>query len=256
MRRYVFLFRAWCLRHGANPPDQEQKMVAATIMPHHPERGSVFIYLMVACFLFGLLMFAYSRISGSASQTLNSGQAALAYQEIQEIITQHRRAFERVTVMNGFSIDDVDARYGNADFVNSNCTSNECQIYKPEGGGITPGSSSAGWMVRRKIEASFAPAGSVGWPDQINTARPTLVFSYFNQGTNKADVVLSMPTNEEFCSYYNRKKGINPDTTSYIATTRGFRYQLFAGSAGEQAPLIGVRAAARHHTYKASQKVA
>jgi hypothetical protein len=201
-------------------------------MPNYPERGSVFIYLMVACFLFGMLMFAYSRISGSASQTLDSGQAALAYQEIQEIITQHRRAFERVTVINGFSIDDVDARYGNADFVNSNCTSNECQIYKPEGGGITPGSSSAGWMVRRKIEASFAPAGTVPWPDQVNTARPTLVFSYYGQGSNKADVLLSMPTNELFCSYYNKKNGLNPDTASYPATSLGFRYQLYAGSAG------------------------
>jgi ribosomal protein L32 len=207
-------------------------MVAVTVIAHHPERGSVFIYLMVACFLFGMLMFAYSRMSGSASQTLNSGQAALAYQEIQEIITQHRRAFERVTVMNGVSIDDIDARYDDSNHVNSNCTTNECQIYKPEGGGITPGSSNAGNMVRRKNAASFAPAGTVSWPDQVNTARLTLVFSYFNQGTNKADVILSMPTNEAFCGYYNEKKAINPDTSSYAATTMGFRYQLFAGSAG------------------------
>mgnify|MGYP003381544884 CR=1 FL=1 len=182
------------------------------------ERGSVFIYLMVACFLLGALMFIYSQTSGSGSKMLDNGQAALAYQEINEIVEQHRRAFQRVTVRNGYSIGDVDARYGNVDFVNSNCTEPECQIYRPEGGGITPGSSSAGFMVRRKIEASFAPAGTVSWPDQINTARPGLVLSYYKQGTNKADVLLNMPTNEKFCSYFNKRKGINPDTTSYIAT--------------------------------------
>lgn len=187
---------------------------------------------MGACILFGALMFTYSRISGSASNTLDMGQAALAYQEINEIVEQHRRAFQRVTVKNGYSIGDVDARYGPSDFTNANCTEPECQIYRPEGGGITPGSSSAGFMVRRKIEASFAPAGTVSWPDQINTARPGLVFSYYKQGTNKADVLLNMPTNEKFCSYFNKRKGINPDTTSYIATSMGFRYQLYANSAG------------------------
>jgi len=197
------------------------------------ERGSVFIILMGACILFGALMFSYSRISGSGSKMLDSGQAALAYQEIYEIVEQHRRAFQRVTVKNGYSIGDVDARYGPSDFTNANCTEPECQIYRPEGGGITPGSVWDGYMVRRKIEASFAPDPTkVAWPDKVNTCRPTLVFSYYGQGSNKADVLLSMPTNEAFCSYFNKRNGINPDTTSYPATSLGFRYQLYANSAG------------------------
>ncbi len=46
------------------------------------ERGSVFIILMMACVLFGALMFTYSRISGSGSQTMSRGQLKLLAQSV------------------------------------------------------------------------------------------------------------------------------------------------------------------------------
>lgn len=197
-------------------------MVAVLRVRSHAN-GSAIIYILVACVLFGYLLYTYSK-SSSSSSIGNSAQNRIAYNEIQDIINSHRNAVDKI-LSQGYSVSDIDARCDNANYVNANCSSDSCRMYKPEGGGIRQGAGNCFW-TKRASKASFAVAGSTTGVHSINSCMPTVIGNWFGTPTNYSDILLSMPTNKDFCSYFNKQIGVNPDTSTYSPTALAFTFQF------------------------------
>jgi hypothetical protein len=185
-------------------------MVAAAVMSAHPERGSVFIYLMVACFLFGMLMFAYSRTSGTSSNVLSESETRLAAQEIKSYANSVRNTVNRL--------------------MNNGCGDADLRFYHPNFYGAANYAGQAGYGVSPGNECyAFDPSNTVSTPWRrppkavIDFGISDYVFTGLNQiedlGRNGCsgspdpsyELTMKLIVPKELCIHYNKINGVtNP----------------------------------------------
>ena len=111
------------------------------------EAGNVFFYILIAVALFAALSYAVSRNNTGSTDIFTEEQAKLAAQEIIEYGNTVANAVQKLRLRGvaetdlGFDNDTyfrVNGVLLNPIGQNSNCTSDDCQVFKADGGNINP----------------------------------------------------------------------------------------------------------------------
>lgn len=154
-----------------------------------------------------------------------------AYGQIQNELTQYRQGLMRMTVSQGVDSSTFDTRpqpFSAHD--NSNCTSNACYVYHPNGGAMSP---------PKALDASIYESTVIA---------PRLAVNNINrQGTPLYDIIFLVPrVSSQFCEFYNAKVGLQSGTSSSVnSTNAGGGYGLvpaalaFTGAANNWSGSLG-----------------
>lgn len=113
--------------------------------PHSKENGSVLLWILVAVVLLAGLTAAMNQGSRTSSSQLSDQQARVVATEILSYLNTVRSSVQRMQ-MRGISEGDFDfstdifKTHAGTPITtsNSSCTSDQCKLYHPSGGGVTP----------------------------------------------------------------------------------------------------------------------
>lgn len=177
------------------------------------ESGNVFFIVMLGVILFAALMFTFSRSARQGGENIGEKQAELAATNILAYAQSVERAVDRIR-RAGFS--EADVSFENASvggYVNANCGSDECKVFKPSGGSISYTLPQREWLDPNES----ASLGFGHWVFSRNVCIvdvPTVngdVNCHAN-GIDDEDLVLFLPyMNREICLRINGKLGV-PNT--------------------------------------------
>lgn len=190
------------------------------------EAGNALFLILIAVALFAALSYAVTN-SGRGSGNIDRENFSLAFAEVQDIIGQYQYAMKRVLILNRVQIERLDARFDDANFVNTNCTlggqstPGECQMFHEDGGGLPrPG-------LERKNEASFGPetASYYNWEADRDGVSVNHFHNWSGTPSNAADPIITMFTNRDFCQYFNERNGVTtPIEDSTLSTALAFHW--------------------------------
>lgn len=137
---------------------QEKKPCNLQLATCNSQRGNVFIIIMAGIFLFGALMFTFSKSGNKGSGNLTKQQAKIAAQEILSYANLVEGAVDRVR-RNGCSENEISFENSViASYTNPNApVDKHCHIFEPEGGKISYLIPDEGWL-----DKNYEGTGSYG----------------------------------------------------------------------------------------------
>ncbi|QQG36697.1 MAG: hypothetical protein HYS17_02675 [Micavibrio aeruginosavorus] len=100
------------------------------------ENGNVFFIILIGIVMFAALMYTFSRSTRQGTESLGNREAELAASEILAYAQKIERGVQRVLSRQ---ISEVDLSFANdfdGDYVNPNCSVNQCLVFHPEGGAV------------------------------------------------------------------------------------------------------------------------
>ncbi len=202
-------------------------------MINHPLRtnGNVLFLILIAVALFAALAYAITNSNrGGAGNISKEKVSALASQILNHGIAV-RTAVTRMT-MNGIAIQNLDAyspvyirKNGNTVMDNVSCTTDNCLIFHPNGGGVSPVIIGDSWAINNEGYALT----SGGWrPGHAGLQAVSIA----GIGSDKMDIILSMQWySREFCKAFNDFVGVtNPSNLPPVDTVSVGEFHNFISS--------------------------
>lgn len=106
--------------------------------PHRAsERGNVFIFILLGIALFAALAFTISRsMRSETTSTMSDRRMELVISDIMDQAQRLQRGVDRVR-RNNYSENQIFLNYNFNPYPNANCTENGCDVFHPDGGGVT-----------------------------------------------------------------------------------------------------------------------
>ncbi|MDD9900024.1 MAG: hypothetical protein OXT65_03505 [Alphaproteobacteria bacterium] len=148
--------------------------------------------ILIAVALFAALSYAVTQ-SGRGSGNIDKEQQSLKFAEIQHAISLYQSTIQRM-VLTGMPIERLDVIDGAP--VNTDCTSDECQLFKEAGGDIRP----------------VTVSGETAW----------IVLMNLGQKTDLPEVTFYLEVDQAMCSYYNTRLGIADDADANSTATGSY----------------------------------
>ncbi len=186
----------------------EQIIDKTTMHTRLHQSGNVLFLILITVALFAALAYAVSQSARSGNSDVSAEKMELTFHEIQNAVNAHRMAITRM-VAGGVPVFTLDARSGTKYTAqNSNCASDACRVYHPQGGGLL-------WYDFEQLHPNLSATKSGGI-----SSGPRLTWVAW-QGTEARDIVYLIPITESFCNFINEKLQIHTPTTSMVETTIG-----------------------------------
>lgn len=170
--------------------------------------GNVLFLILIAVALFAALSYAVTSSSRSSGGSVSREKMNAAFSEIQNVVTAHRTAFQRM-VMSGIDPMNISAYdcpngwgvvEGEYCYPNPNCTSNACLLYHPQGGGLTRYN-----FKKLHPELSTTLTGDVVLTGAMSRSFWDPVSA---GGTTKHDYVYTIAVTRAFCDFINEKLNV------------------------------------------------
>ncbi len=179
------------------------------------QRGNILFLILLAIILFVALSYAVTSgmRGGGNNANAESNQAAVA--DIANFLVATENAVNRMRTVKDLKPEAISFEYmyqqyngtKNLNFVNANCTSDDCRLFKPSGGGIEP----------RTFEKYALPDPPGITASNIKPGYFAIILMQFPYaGTDANDIVLQIAfIRQEICQEYNNRMGIaaNPSLT-------------------------------------------
>lgn len=185
--------------------------------------GNALFLILIAVALFAALSYAITQ-SGRGGGGIDREQAELLAAQMLQISTNTSQGLQRFMLTHGYAIEEIDFHIEDKSRSNpnANCTSDACNLFHPDGGGITvpdmpsnifdlslPYSCAAGYYI---MVASI---------EGVGTDLPEILFTYCGIRT-------------EICRAINRGTGIQGADSSPVDNMHGFtaenHYAQFSGN--------------------------
>ncbi len=193
--------------------------------------GNVLFLILIAVALFAALAYAVTSSSRSGGGDISKEKASALASQILNHGIAVRTAVTRMT-MNGIAIENLDAyspvyirKNGNVIMDNSSCVTNNCLIFHPDGGGVSPVIIGDSWAINNEGYALT----SGGWrPGHAGLQAVSIA----GIGSDKMDIILSRSWySREFCKAFNDFVGVtNPSNLPPVDAVPIGQFQNFSAS--------------------------
>jgi len=188
------------------------------------QRGNILFLILLAVVLFAALAYAVtSAMRGGTQEGMSKEAANAAASDIASWLASVDQGVQRMMLVNNILVEQIDVydtnnfNYGGTIRANKNenCTTDACQIFNPNGGGVISRSfAKYGGTMGDGYMSHYVAAGS----------KEYLVKSIQDLGTPLNDVVIQVSGIKlEICKAYNRLQNL-PDcpSASQTGTFTGF----------------------------------
>ena len=199
---------------------------------HKNQRGSAIIWILIAVGLFAALGYAFNSSTRTSTSIITDAEAGAYAKEIINLGNDYKSTIQRMKLSG---VKETDISFGNTVFKtgaganynapghNANCTTDKCEVFSVNGGGLTP----------KKISENATTNFNEG-----SGASHFKVISVDGVGTSEPELVMQIQdVKPEVCIKIN--KILNISTANSVPSTDSFGQVSFDGSYPAQADPLG-----------------
>lgn len=166
--------------------------------------GNILFLILIAVALFAALSYAITSSSRSGESNLSRDKAKIIAGEVIQYAASLEQAISRIMIINGYGVEylDVDDNSGYVvQNANTNCSSNKCKLFHPEGGQAIP----------KLLPANATNLNATNWSKIDNRSRLFfMIVPVKDVGSDAADLLLLYgAVKQEVCDEINIKLGIH-----------------------------------------------
>ena len=189
------------------------------------QSGNALFIILIAVALFAALSYAVTQSSGGGAGIDKETRQLTAASTIQ-MFAANELAMQRFEILSGYSIEEMDFVGENSLFGdNTNCSSDECNFFSPDGGGATP--------PNLPLSAGGAAMTSGCGNSTYGIRYRTIIGSVAGLGSDAPEVMLHWcGLDHAFCEDINKGLGIQKSGEAPIQNlpgSNGSQYAVFDG---------------------------
>lgn len=172
------------------------------------ENGNILFLILLAVVLFAALAYAVTSSMRGGGKDASDENVKAQAADILQFFTALDSAVTRLAMQ--YNIEQISFQYpykpfgsnvNNSSFANSNCTSNACRVFHPEGGGVEPRT-----FQKYTYQESDFPEYNSGYPSPGYYTFRMMRWPY--AGTDLNDVILTMGLPGPLCDEINKNLNI------------------------------------------------